>query len=53
MSSHHGLSTDSLVVLLGLGAGVMLAVLIGGAALDHRRAALASDLGIVANIARA
>jgi diguanylate cyclase (GGDEF)-like protein len=50
--AHHGLSTNALVVVLGLGAGVMLAVLIGGAAVDQRRAALASDLTIVANIAR-
>jgi hypothetical protein len=35
-----------------LAAGVMLAVLIGGAAVDQRRAALASDITIVANIAR-
>jgi diguanylate cyclase (GGDEF)-like protein len=52
MTPSHDLSTNALVVLLGLGAGVMLAVLIGGAALDQRRAALASDLTIVATIAR-
>jgi diguanylate cyclase len=52
MGPHHGLSTNSLVLMLALGAGVMLAVLIGGAAVDQRRAALASDLTIVANIAR-
>jgi diguanylate cyclase (GGDEF)-like protein len=49
---HHGLSTSVLVVMLTVGAGVMLAVLIGGAAVDQRRAALASDLTIVATIAR-
>jgi diguanylate cyclase len=52
VATHHGMSTNSLVMLLGLGAGVMLAVLIGGAALDQRRAALASDLTLVAKIAR-
>ena len=48
----HGLHTDSLVVLLAVGAGVMLAVLIGGAGIDQRRAALAGDLSLVANLAR-
>jgi diguanylate cyclase (GGDEF)-like protein len=51
-SAGHGFTTASLVVLLAVAAGVMLAVLIGGAALDQRRAALASDIAIVANIAR-
>jgi diguanylate cyclase (GGDEF)-like protein len=50
--THRGLSTDTLISLLVLSAGVMLAVLIGGAAVDQRRAALAADLTIVANIAR-
>jgi diguanylate cyclase (GGDEF)-like protein len=52
MASHRGLSTSSLVLMLALGAGVMFAVLIGGAAVDQRRAGLASDLTIVANFAR-
>jgi NO-binding membrane sensor protein with MHYT domain len=52
MAPAHGLKTDSLVVLLAAGAVVMLAVLIGGASLDQRRAALASDLSLVANLAR-
>ncbi len=47
-----GVRTSTLVVMLLIGAGVMLAVLLGGAALDQRRAALAADLTIVANIAR-
>jgi diguanylate cyclase (GGDEF)-like protein len=51
-SAPHGFTTNSLVVMLALAAGVMLAVLIGGAALDQRRAALASDITVVANIAR-
>jgi diguanylate cyclase (GGDEF)-like protein len=51
-SATHGLNTNSLVLMLVLAAGVMLAVLIGGAAMDQRRAALASDITIVANIAR-
>jgi diguanylate cyclase (GGDEF)-like protein len=50
--THHGFSTRALVVLLLVGAGIMLAVLIGGAAVDQRRATLATDLTIVANIAR-
>jgi diguanylate cyclase (GGDEF)-like protein len=52
MAPHRGLSTNSLVLMLVLGAGVMLAVLLGGAAVDQRRAALASDLTIVVNISR-
>ena len=51
-TAHRGLMTSSLVFLLALGAGVMLAVLIGGAGVDQRRAALASDLKIVGTIAR-
>jgi diguanylate cyclase (GGDEF)-like protein len=51
-AAHHGLRTSSLVFMLALGAGIMLAVLIGGAGVDQRRAALASDLKIVGNIAR-
>ncbi len=47
-----GLHTDSLVILLVIGAGVMLAVLIGGAGVDRRRATLAKDLSLVANLAR-
>jgi diguanylate cyclase (GGDEF)-like protein len=42
----------SLVVLLGIGAAVMLAVLLGGAAADRRRAALATDLARVSELAR-
>jgi diguanylate cyclase (GGDEF)-like protein len=41
-----------LVALLVIGAAVMLAVLIGGAAFDQRRAALATDLWHVAELAR-
>ncbi|HTA35783.1 MAG TPA: MHYT domain-containing protein [Solirubrobacteraceae bacterium] len=52
ITSPHGLRTNSLVVLLAAGAFVMLAVLIAGAAVDQRRAALASDLSLVANLAR-
>jgi diguanylate cyclase (GGDEF)-like protein len=48
----HGLDTGSLVVMLAIGAGVMLAVLIGGAGVDQRRAALAKDLSLVADLAR-
>ncbi len=48
----HGLKTDALVVMLAIGAAVMLAVLIGGAGVDQRRAALAKDLSLVANLAR-
>jgi diguanylate cyclase (GGDEF)-like protein len=51
-TARHGFTTNSLVVLLALAAGVMLAVVIAGAAADQRRAALASDITIVANIAR-
>ncbi len=51
-SAAHGFTTSALVLMLALAAGVMLAVLIGGAAVDQRRAALASDITIVANIAR-
>jgi diguanylate cyclase (GGDEF)-like protein len=47
-----GLRTDSLVALLVIGAGIMLAVLIGGAGVDRRRATLAKDLSLVANLAR-
>jgi diguanylate cyclase (GGDEF)-like protein len=49
---HGGLSTSSLVLMLAVGAGIMLAVLIGGAAVDQRRAALASELTLGANLAR-
>jgi diguanylate cyclase (GGDEF)-like protein len=52
MTPAHGLKTNSLVVLLAAGAFVMLAVLIAGAAVDQRRAALASDLSLVADLAR-
>lgn len=48
----QGLRTDSLVVLLAGGAVVMLAVLITGAAIDQRRAAMANDLSLLANLAR-
>jgi NO-binding membrane sensor protein with MHYT domain len=51
-SAAHGFTTDALVVMLAIAAGVMLAVLTAGAAADQRRAALASDITIVANIAR-
>jgi diguanylate cyclase len=51
-SPHKGLSTSALIVVLGVGAAVMLAALIFGSALDQRRAALASDLMIAANLAR-
>jgi diguanylate cyclase len=47
-----GLHTDSLVILLVIGAGIMLAVLLGGAGVDRRRATLAKDLSLVANLAR-
>ncbi len=47
-----GLSTNALVLMLAIGAAVMLAVLLGGAAIDQHRAALAGDLTIVATIAR-
>ncbi|HEX4483945.1 MAG TPA: diguanylate cyclase [Solirubrobacteraceae bacterium] len=52
MMPPHGLRTNSLVVLLAGGAVVMLGVLIAGAAIDQRRAALANDLSLVANLAR-
>jgi diguanylate cyclase (GGDEF)-like protein len=48
----HGFSTDALVVMLVLASMVMFAVLVGGAAVDQRRAAIASDIEIAANIAR-
>jgi diguanylate cyclase len=51
-SARHGLHTNSLVILLVIGAGIMLAVLIGGAGVDRRRATLAKDLSLVANLAR-
>jgi diguanylate cyclase (GGDEF)-like protein len=44
--------STSLVVLLGIGAAVMLAVLLGGAAADRRRAAVAVDLAQVSQLAR-
>jgi diguanylate cyclase (GGDEF)-like protein len=50
--AQHGLSTDSLVVMLSLGTGVMLAVLIAGAGIDQRRAALAGDIELIARLAR-
>jgi diguanylate cyclase len=52
MGMRKGLYTGSLVILLVIGAGIMLAVLIGGAGVDRRRAALADDLSLVANLAR-
>jgi diguanylate cyclase (GGDEF)-like protein len=52
MGMRKGLHTGSLVILLVIGAGIMLAVLIGGAGVDRRRAALANDLSLVANLAR-
>jgi diguanylate cyclase (GGDEF)-like protein len=53
MGAHHGgLGADGLVVLLALGAALMLAILIGGAAADQRRAAVAIDLALVAKLAR-
>ena len=53
VASHHtGLGADGLVVALALGAAVMLAILIGGAATDQRRAAVAIDLAQVAELAR-
>jgi diguanylate cyclase (GGDEF)-like protein len=50
--AQHGLSTESLVVMLSLGACVMLAVLIAGAGIDQRRAALAGDIELIARLAR-
>jgi diguanylate cyclase (GGDEF)-like protein len=53
MASHQsGLGADGLVVLLAFGAALMLAVVIGGAAADQRRAAVAVDLALVAQLAR-
>jgi diguanylate cyclase len=52
VTHHSGLSADGLVVFLALGATVMLAVLIIGAAADQRRAAVAIDLALVAELAR-
>lgn len=53
MTGHHsGLGADGLVVVLTLGAALMLAILIGGAATDQRRAAIAIDLALVAELAR-
>ncbi|MFT3865581.1 MAG: MHYT domain-containing protein [Solirubrobacterales bacterium] len=49
---HSGLGADGLVVVLAFGATVMLAILIGGAAADQRRAAAAIDLALVAGLAR-
>jgi diguanylate cyclase (GGDEF)-like protein len=49
---HSGLSTDSLVVVLVLGAGAMFAALIYGSVFDQRRAALAFDLMTAAEFAR-
>jgi diguanylate cyclase (GGDEF)-like protein len=51
-AQQSGLGADGLVVLLALGAAVMLAVVIGGAAADQRRAAVAVDLALVAQLAR-
>ncbi|HXP37806.1 MAG TPA: MHYT domain-containing protein, partial [Solirubrobacteraceae bacterium] len=42
MGMRKGLHTGSLVILLVIGAGIMLAVLIGGAGVDRRRATLAN-----------
>jgi diguanylate cyclase (GGDEF)-like protein len=50
--ARHGLGTGSLVAMLTVGAGVMLAVLIGGAGVDQRRAALAKDFTLIAELAR-
>jgi diguanylate cyclase (GGDEF)-like protein len=52
MVAHPGFRTNSIVLMLAIGAAVMLAVLIGGAGIDQRRAALAKDLSLVANLAR-
>jgi diguanylate cyclase (GGDEF)-like protein len=53
MASHHtGLGADGLVVFLAVGAAVMLAILIAGAATDQRRAAAAIDLALVAELTR-
>ncbi|MBA3866817.1 MAG: diguanylate cyclase [Solirubrobacterales bacterium] len=52
MVAHGSLGSGSLVVLLGFGVAVTLAVLIGGSAVDQRRAALAMDLALVSRLAR-
>lgn len=53
VASHHtGLGADGLVVALAIGAAAMLAILIGGAAADQRRAAIAIDLALVAELSR-
>jgi diguanylate cyclase (GGDEF)-like protein len=52
MSARNGLHTNSLLILLVIGAAIMLAVLVGGAGVDRRRANLAEDLSVVANLAR-
>jgi diguanylate cyclase (GGDEF)-like protein len=52
VSQQSGIGADGLVVLLALGAALMLAVVIGGAAADQRRAAVAVDLALVAELAR-
>jgi len=52
MSPPHGLGTGSLVVMLAIGAALTLAVLVGGAGVDQRRAAQARDLTLVVDIAR-
>jgi diguanylate cyclase (GGDEF)-like protein len=54
MAASHptALGADGPVVFLALGAGLMLAVLITGAAADQRRAAVAIDLALVAELAR-
>jgi diguanylate cyclase (GGDEF)-like protein len=50
---HQGdLGAGGLVVVLAIGAAVMLAILIGGGAADQRRAAAATDLALVAGLAR-
>jgi diguanylate cyclase len=53
MHMHHdGLNADGLVIALAIGAALMLAILIGGGAADQRRAAIATDLALVAGLAR-
>jgi diguanylate cyclase len=53
MTMHHGsLGVGGLVVLLAIGAGILLAILIAGGAVDQRRAAVATDLALVAALAR-
>jgi diguanylate cyclase len=50
---HQGdLGAGGLVVVLAIAAAVMLAILIGGGAADQRRAAAATDLALVAGLAR-